>query len=153
MKCTVVLFATVMAMVSCSKDDEESQPPTNTELITRSAWKFEDAGADLDKNGSIDFSLADQIPDCVLDNTLTLSTGGTGAVDAGAVKCDPSEPQSAPVTWSFANNETALTIGGAGIIGISGQFKIVTLNETSLALSKDTVFQGASTALVVKLKH
>jgi hypothetical protein len=74
-------------------------------------------------------------------------------VDAGTTKCDPSDPQSAAITWSFANNETALNIGGAGIIGISGQFKIVTLNETTLALSKDTTYQGASTALVVQLKH
>jgi hypothetical protein len=153
MKLYILTMAVCFAFLSCDKDSPDDDGATKTELITSSAWKFEDAGADPDKNGSIDISLASQLPACLTDNTLTLSAGGSGTVDEGAAKCDPSVPQSTPVTWSFAGNETLLNIGGGGLLGITGQFKIVTLTSANLALSKDTTLQGLQSSFVIRLKH
>lgn len=152
MKYIIIASVICLGFLSCEKDDSNNTP-TKTALITQSAWKYDDAGADLDKNGSIDFSFTSQIPPCVTDNTLTLRTDGTGTVDEGATKCDASDPQTTAVTWSFANNETTLNLGGGGLLGISGQMKIVTLDQTNLTLSKDTTYQGTQVAFVLKLKH
>jgi hypothetical protein len=153
MKCFILTMAVCFAFISCDKDSSDNNSPTKTELITKAAWKFEDAGADADKNGTIDISLTSQLPTCLTDNTLTLSGGGSGTVDEGASKCDPSLPQSTAVTWSFASNETFLNLGGSGLLGITGQFKIVTLTDVNLALSKDTTLQGFQSSFVIKLKH
>jgi hypothetical protein len=153
MKYFIVAIAICFGSVACQKDSSSSSGTTKTDLITKSSWKFEDVGGDANKDGTIDLSLSSQLPDCVKDNFLTLSSNGSGVVDEGTLKCDVSDPQTTAVTWSFANNESSLNLGGAGIIGIGGQFKIVTLNETNLSLSKDTTLQGLPVALVVKLKH
>ncbi len=153
MKHLLPTIAVCLAFAACTKNNSNTNEPTKTDLITSGPWKYEDAGADADRNGTIDLSITSSIPACVLDNTLNLSADGTGTVDEGASKCNAADPQTNAVTWSFANNESALNIGGSGVIGISGQFKILTLTATSLTLSKDTTFQGLSTAMVVKLKH
>ena len=153
MKFFIPTIIACLVFIACDKDDsDDNNTPTKTELITKSAWKFDDAGADADKNGSIDVSFASQLPACQTDNTLTLSTGGTGTVDEGTTKCDPSLPQTIPVTWGFASNETLLNLGGGGLLGITGQFKIVTLTDGNLALSKDTSLLGFQ-SFVIKLKH
>jgi hypothetical protein len=152
MKYFIFVSVICLGFLSCKKDSSSSGP-SKTELITQSSWKYDDAGADLDKNGTVDFSFTSQIPACVIDNTLTLQTGGTGTVDEGATKCDPSTPQTAAITWGFTNNETSLNLGGGGLLGISGQFKIVTLDQNNLSLSRDTTYQGAQVAFVLKLKH
>jgi hypothetical protein len=154
MKFFIPTIIVCLVFISCDKDDSDNNnTPTKTELITKSAWKFDDAGADADKNGSIDISFASQLPACLTDNTLTLSAGGSGTVDEGTTKCDPSLPQTTPVTWNFVSNETFLNLGGGGLLGITGQFKIVTLTDANLALSKDTTFQGLQSSFVIKLKH
>jgi hypothetical protein len=151
MKYFILTIAVCFVFGACEKDSSDS--PTKTELITKSAWKFDDAGADADKNGTVDISFASQLPSCLTDNSLTLSADGSGMVDEGAAKCDLSLPQTTAVTWSFSNNETSLNLGGSGLLGITGQFKIVTLNDANLALSKDTTFQGFQSSFVIKLKH
>ena len=98
-------------------------------------------------------SLSDDLPDCVKDNTLSLSANGSGTVDEGASKCDQSSAQSTTISWSFANNETVLQLGGDGIAGINGNVKIVTLDQNNLVLSKDTTYMGLAAALVLKLTH
>ncbi|HEU4634279.1 MAG TPA: hypothetical protein VFS22_09855 [Flavisolibacter sp.] len=153
MKLFILAMAVCIVFISCDKDSSDNNGPTKTELITKASWKFEDAGADATKDGSIDISFASQLPTCLTDNTLTLSAGGSGTVDEGTSKCDPSIPQSTAVTWSFANNESFLNLGGGGLLGITGQFKIVTLTDASLALSKDTTLQGLQSSFIIKLKH
>lgn len=147
----VAILISSVVFFSCKKNTVTVA--TKTELITKGAWKYDDAGADLDKNGTIELSISAQLKPCMMDNTISFSANGTGTVDEGALKCDAASPQTLPVTWSFSNNENSLNLGGAGVLGIGGQFKIVTLTETQLSLSKDTTYQGAPVAFVVQLKH
>ncbi|HJW16010.1 MAG TPA: hypothetical protein VJ499_02770 [Flavisolibacter sp.] len=151
MKFLILTICFSLFLFSCKKDSTTSA--TKTDLITKAAWKFQDAGADMDKNGTIDFSISSQLQDCEKDNTLMLHTDGTGILDEGATKCDPSDPQSSNVNWSFSNNESFLNFTGAGILGISGQFKILSLTETALSFSKDTTLNGTAISLLIQLKH
>ncbi len=153
MKNAILTICVCFLFLSCKKDSSDSTGASKTELITKSSWKYDDAGADLDKNGGIDISATSQLQPCQTDNTLTLNSTGTGTVDEGATKCDAATPQSLPVTWNFSNNESSLVLGGGGLLGISGQFKIVTLTETALAFSKDTTYLGAPVSFLIKLKH
>jgi hypothetical protein len=143
----------LIANTGCSKDDSASGE-TKTELITKSSWKYENAGGDIDKNGTIDMPPpASLLQPCITDNFLVLNADGTGTIDEGATKCDPTLQQTTSASWSFSNNETVLNLSGNGLWGISGQFKIVTLNSTQLHLSKDTTISGIPLALLIQLKH
>lgn len=147
------LFALSVVSLSCDKNDNDSNGENKTEIIAQGSWKYDNAGIDQDKNGTIDLPLpAGTIPACATDNTVTFSTNGTGIVDEGSTKCNTGDPQTFPFTWSFANNETTLNIGGGNVLGASGQFKIVELSATKLTLSKDTVIV-IPVAIVVSLKH
>ncbi len=154
--CIPALLLLLSFSWGCQKDSkEEPAPDPKTTLITAAPWKYENAGVDGDRNGSIDVPLLTPLPACVLDNFLTLSAGGTGSVDEGAAKCDASIPQSTSATWSFASNQTVLNLGGSGLFGVSGQFKIIELSTTRLYLSKDTTLPGRPVpiALIIQLKH
>ena len=151
MKKLLFFLPALILIASCDKDDDDDQPAgkTKTELITQTSWKFEKAGIDNDKNGTIDQDLSSQINACVKDNTLKFETNNTGVSDEGGTKCSTNSPQSLPFTWSFASNETAVNITGNAVLGFGGQYKIITLSETNMSLSKDTTLPiiGASTVV------
>lgn len=137
----------MMIVTSCQKDEEEV-PPTKTELIIRSGWKFDRATAGTygDVSAYIDA--------CYKDNVITFSNGGTGTVNEATVICAPSTAGS--FTWSFTNGETVLNTSSPLFPGGTGTFTIVTLNETNLVLSMPfTLPPPISQTVVIEitLKH
>jgi len=151
----LICLSFCFAFLGCQKDNSKSSAPTKTELITKSSWKYDNAGIDLDRNGVIDIPPpAGTLEACDTDNFLLLAANGTGTVDEGPTKCVAGFPQSAPLTWSFSSNETVLNLNGGGVLGINGQFKILELTDIKLSLSKDTTipFFGP-VALIANLKH
>ncbi|MBA2746348.1 MAG: hypothetical protein H0U44_09000 [Flavisolibacter sp.] len=145
----------VLGFAACKKSDPDPVV-TNTDLITSGSWKFETGGIDTDGNGSIDLTMgAGLLAPCIADNFADFSANGTGVANEGATKCDPAAPQTEPFTWAFTNNETRLNITGLNLFGLGNNFKITTLTETRLGLSKDTTLPGfpAAISLVVHLKH
>ncbi len=135
------LFAFLFALLvlgGCQKDDSSgSTPKTKTELITSSAWKYNDAKIDTDNNGTGDQPIpAGFVEACQLDNTITFTSNGSGSIDEGPTKCDDADPQSLPFTWSFTSNETMINFSSAVFAGIGGDFKIVSLTETELIISQ-----------------
>jgi hypothetical protein len=148
----LALAALSVMFFACDKEDEPDEP-TRTQTITQASWKLDVAGIDQDKDGDIDVTITSQIPSCMADNTLTLASNGSGTVDEGTVKCNASDPQTSPVTWSFTNNETTLNMNSS-FVGMGGQSKILALTTTSLSLSKDSTlpFFG-NVAVIVNLKH
>lgn len=119
---------------------------TNTELITQTSWKFDNA-----KVSGVDVSSLLQA--CETDNILTFSSAGTGTVDEGATKCNSSDPQTNPFTWNFASNETVLHISAVLFTGGGSDFNIVTLNDTQLVLSQNITVSGSTQNAVVTFKH
>ena len=145
------LMISFLLLPACSKDDKQ---PTKTEILTNGIWKFDNGGIDQDKNGTVDINFTTAIlPACVFDNTVSFSSNGTGVTDEGLNKCNPAGPQTTPFNWNFVSNETAINISGSGLLGISGQFKIVELSDTRFGLSKDTAVSGFNVSMIVNLKH
>jgi hypothetical protein len=133
-------FLSLVVLGSCQKDDDGTpapSPKTKQELIASSAWKYNDAKIDTDNNGTGDVALpAGVVEACQTDNTILFTTNGAGTIDEGATKCDNADPQSIPFTWSFSSNETVINFSSAIFAGVGGDFKIISLTETELVLSK-----------------
>ena len=147
----IILSIIAIAFSSCKKDESD---PSKTTILAEQSWKFNNAGLDPNKDGTIDTDVSSQVAACLKDNTVSFSSNGSGSVDEGATKCNTSDPQTLPLTWSFASNETLININGNAIAGKGGQYKVVVLTNTQLSLSKDTTVPliGATT-FVVNLKH
>ena len=152
-----ILAIFTFVFVGCDKDDSSSPgttTPSNTTILTQQSWTFNNAGLDPNKDGTIDTDVSSQVPACLKDNSVTFASNGNGTVDEGGTKCNTTDPQTVPFTWSFASNETMININGNAIAGKGGQYKVVALSSTQLSLSKDTTVAiiGATT-FVVNLKH
>ena len=117
-------FSTVL-FNSCDKTDEA--PPTPTDHITRSSWKFSSA-----KAGGFDVTA--QVPACFKDNTMTFAINGTGTISEGANVCTPPSPTS--FTWTFQNNGSQINLSTPIVSGGSGTFTIVKLDEVTFVVSQ-----------------
>jgi hypothetical protein len=150
----VVLFS--LWLMACNKDDKG---PTKTEMLTSTTWKYDNGGIDQNHDGTVDFTFEQTgvVQPCMLDNTGKFNADGTGMTDEGSTKCTVNAPQTLPFNWSFANNEAALNISGTGLFGLGGQFKVNTLTETQLGISKDTTVTVSgltmTVTLIANLKH
>ena len=126
---TVFCF-TALFFTNCDKNETPAPPPpTKTELITKSSWKFSTALA-----GSTDVSNAPQLA-CFKDNIITFSTNLTGNINEGTNICSPTTAGS--FTWNFASSETILHISTVLITGGSNDFTLVSLTETQLVVSQN----------------
>jgi hypothetical protein len=143
----LVVLSMSLFFAACSKSDDSSTPKTKTQLITQASWKFSNAKV----NGADVSSL---IQTCQKDNILTFSsTGGSGTLDEGPVKCSGSDPQTTPFTWSFTNNEGTLHVSQVFFTGGSSDFTIVSLTETELVVSQDINISGTTQTAVVTFIH
>jgi hypothetical protein len=145
-KFILAFLSMILVFTACKKDSDNNTPKTNTDLLVQGSWKFDNATV-----GGSDVSSL--IQGCQKDNTLTFAAGGTGTLDEGATKCNSSDPQSSPFTWSFATNETVLHVSATLFTGGSSDFNIVTLNETQLVLSQNINIAGTSQNAIVSFKH
>ncbi len=117
---TLIIAALAFLTISSCKKEEEKK--SKTDLLTASAWKPKSMIYD-----PIDDVPADEIEDCDKDDAVKFNTGGAGTLNAGTIKCDPSDPQTEPFTWAFAASETQLILFGE-------TYSIVTLDANSLVL-------------------
>ena len=132
---------------ACSKSDSSTPPKTKTQLLTQASWKFSNAKV----NGADVSSL---IQACQKDNILTFSsTGGSGTLDEGPSKCNSTDPQTTPFTWSFMTNETVLHVSTVFFTGGSSDFTIVSLTETELVVSQNINISGTTQTAVVTFIH
>lgn len=127
---------------------------TKTQLLAKSAWRFDHAGLDLDNNGTIDSPVpAGILENCDTDGTLTFNANGTGVGDEGPTKCDAADPQTANFNWSLKNNETVINISNVLFGGLTGDFKLLGVSETELSLEKAVSSGGLTVNAIVVLKH
>jgi hypothetical protein len=153
----LAIMATVFMTVlpACSKDDDDPAPAeTKTELLVKSTWKFEKAEA------GIIGDVSSQLEPCLKDNLLIFAAAsssaisGTGTVDEGTTKCDPSDPQTASFTWELINSGAVLRSSVVIFPGGSKDFTIVSLTATSLVLSQQMAIDPyPATTVTVTLKH
>lgn len=149
----LLLLGLSLVTFSCKKSEVAAQ--TNTQLIASSAWKYDNSGLDVNKDGVIETSVpAGYLLQCDLDNQITFKTDGTGFVDEGATKCDLADPQTAPFTWSFKNGETEINFSSPVFSSFGGDVKIKSLTATKLELQKELNIGAPVTVnIIVNLKH
>ena len=160
MKYRFLLAALALGLVSCDKDEDDPPAgPTKTEMLTASEWKYDNGGADQNGDGTIDFTFEQTgvVQPCRLDNTAKFNTDNSGLTNEGATKCNMADPQTAPFTWNFLNNETTIFVTGSGFFGFGGQFKVKNLTTTSFTVTKDTTINFGSIPMAVtviaNMKH
>ena len=123
---STVLCFTALFFTNCDKND--NPPPSNTDYITKSSWKFSSA-----KAGGIDVTA--QVPACFKDNTITFFANGSGTISEGANICSPPAPPN--FTWTFQNNGTEINLSTPLLTGGSTVFTIVTpINDVNLVVSQ-----------------
>src|SRR5688500_4121499 len=125
------LLLTALSFNSCSKDDNDDNNSGNASaLITASSWKYSDSGLDMNSDGIKEASLPPgfTLSACETDNTITFKSDNTGWIDEGPTKCNATNPQTVPFTWTLKNNNTEISFSTALFAGINGDLKIIELN-------------------------
>jgi hypothetical protein len=141
MKKIVLTFASVVALslslMSCSKKDDPkpsnttTTPTTSTDtktLLTTGSW-IEVKSTIKKKNSDVD-SVSTTPEPCDADDLITYKSDGTYVSDAGATKCDPTDPQTE-----------------SGGYTLSADGKTITDNEFPIP---QTILEISSTKLVIK---
>jgi lipocalin-like protein len=153
----VALLIGGLCFSACKKGDNDK---TNTEKISLAAWKYDKAEIDINKDGTGDLPVPDsQIEPCEKDNLITFKADGTGTIDEGATKCDQSDPQSMPFTWTFKTNETVINFPTAIVAGVDGDVTLVSLSETAMVLKKEVdgfpviIAPTGKATVILTLKH
>jgi hypothetical protein len=128
--------------ISCSKNDDPAPPAgkTKTEFITKAPWKFE----------SIDPALAQTYITCFIDNTVTFTADGKGTCPDTGTQCNPATGN---FNWNFTDSESKLHLDATLIPAGSGDFSIITLNETNLVVSQTITSPVGPVLITVTFKH
>ncbi len=138
------LAISFLFIAGCGKDSTPA-PPTKTDYISQSPWKFDHAiagGSDI--SGSINA--------CFKDNIATFTAAGNMTLDEGANVCSPS--YAGPYTWAFQSGETILHLSAPIFTGGSSDFTLVSVNATNLVVSQTmTVAPFPPTTVEVTFKH
>lgn len=135
-----VLCFTILTFSNCNKND--NPPPSNTDYITKSSWKFSSAKA----SGT---DVTAQVPACFKDNTILFVANGSGTISEGANVCSPASPTT--FTWVFQNNGSEINMSTPLVSGGSGVFTIVTLNDVNLVVSQNMTIPPSTTPVLVEL--
>jgi hypothetical protein len=134
-----------------SSNNNTNDPSARTVLLTKASWKFDTSGADFNKDGIIDAG-DNTLEPCFKDNTYQFNTDSTGTADNGALKCNVSDPQTFPFTWSFSNKGDSVISSNADPILANG-INIFSMTDTKIVLYKDTSAFGQNFWYVISLKH
>lgn len=146
MKQLLALLAMAVIFASCKKKD-----PTPSDYLTKSKWKLESVTVFAQ-----DFS--GNIKACQKDNLYQFNINKSITAYEGATKCNDTAANSkTDGNWSLQNADQQLSLSGSSIaesFGLSGNLTvdIVTLNETLLAVKKDTSIQGLKTTINISFK-
>jgi hypothetical protein len=137
---------------ACKKNTSSSDNSSSrVTLITQASWKYDTAGADLNRDGIIDIGDTTILP-CFKDNTYLFNKDSTGIADNGALKCSPTDPQTFPFTWSFTSAGDSVLKSDADPL-LAGGINIYSITSTKLILYKDTTALGIKLWYLVYLKH
>lgn len=130
----------VIVMNGCSKgDDDTPAPKTKTELLTTGTWKYD----------KIDPTLAESYITCFKDNIITFTADGKGTCPDTGVQCNP---VTGNFNWNFTDSETKIHLDATLIPAGTQDFTIVTLTETTLALSQ-TITSPVTATITITFKH
>lgn len=93
----------MLVLFSCKKDEKSKSDL----LIDGGCWKHTKSEAYNTDNSTWENVIIDA---CDNDDCLTFNSGGTLTFDEGAIKCDPTDPQTSSGSWTLSSDETTLTL-------------------------------------------
>lgn len=133
------------SLAACKKKD-----PTPSDYLTKSKWKLESVTAFAQ-------DISGNIKACQKDNLYQFNSNKSITAYEGATKCnDTAASSKTDGNWSLQNADKQLILSGSSIaesFGVSSMtVDIVTLNETLLAVKKDTSIQGLKTTINISFK-
>ena len=146
----IILASLALALFNfnCSKKDDITGK-TNTELIIGD-WKITgitfSPAYDYDGDGFKETNAFNKMEACEKDDVISFLTGGVWKHDEGALKCDPSDPQTTTGVWSLSTNQTTLNIDG-------DLMEIKFLSNTSLTLESAFTELGVTYTQTITFKH
>ena len=128
----ILLLAFPLLMTQCSKDDDDNDNQTPSELIIGS-WQVtaDVVTPPLDFGSGPISDLYSILDACDKDDLYIIKANGVGEFNEGASKCDPADPQSEPFSWSLQDNGTVLVISDGSS---SANFQVAQLNQTTMKL-------------------
>jgi hypothetical protein len=131
--------------ISCKKNDPALSAKES--LLTSGSWKIE----------SISFispsvSFLSPMQSCFADNIYTFSSNHFGNMFEYSMVCPDAYPNNL-FKWAFTNNDTLINIGMITLNGLSGPFKVLTLNQTQLTIGKEVTRSSVTGMYVMYFKH
>lgn len=142
-----VTFSILLFAAACKKASEPT-PPTRTEMLTSSPWKWV-AGTvtpayDIFGDGKpINGDYFTKAPKCWQDDIYTFTSANKFTHDEGATKCDPADPQIySQGTWAFETNEGVIRIKTSSNSSDDSIWQINELTSTSLKVVETYVENG-----------
>jgi len=129
---TLLIAVCISSFFSCKKSDTAKL--SNTQLITQRSWKLVAFTQTL-PGGEVQDMYA-PMSACYRDDEFVYRANLTYEANAGAVKCNDTDPQVfSSGTWKFINNETAVERIVTSGLGIgTTTYSVTTLTETTLQL-------------------
>lgn len=146
---TSLLMIATLSFTSC-KPDQDPPKPVHTDLLTKAPWKFENAGMDLNGDGTIDVG---DLESCQTDDIVTFFKNNVANFDPKEQKCDPDDVAET-VKWSWRDAEQKslrISYNDGSADDISD---ILELSETRLVLKQ--IEPGASAGIadfIIVFKH
>jgi Lipocalin-like domain len=133
-------FALLFALIFTSCKD--SGPATLTETLAANPWKITASNYDEDGPGPI--VSVNNLDDCEKDNTFVFKSDKTVTINAGAIKCNPSDAATESATWVLSADEKTLTLVPSAL-PIQLVYTVLSFTETEIKVSYPDLFGGVGT--------
>jgi hypothetical protein len=137
-----LLITALTTTLSCEKDKDEPAVKTKTELLTTGTWKLTSYTSNpaYDWYGTGDYAtdILAALNPCEADGFDTYKTNGIVEINEGALKCNPSDPQTFSASWAFTDNENKILYDGFD------EYELVELTATTMRLQSTFVENGVS---------
>ena len=144
MKKTLLFLGTIAVLSGCKKSDESpATASSRTDLLTAKSWRL--AAVTVTANG-LPVPSSVFIEDCDKDDTFKFNADKTLVQDAGASKCNTSDPQTQAGTWAFNSDQSKLTIAVPNS-PLNGDGDIKELTATSLHIYGTRSLSGLALTL------
>ena len=119
MKKTILLTSifAITIITSCKKSESTTASKSKSEYLVASPWKQTSVTINpgIVVGGVTITDLFLLMQACQKDDTRKFNTGGSGVMDEGVSKCDPTDPQTTPFTWSLISSDSKLVMNdGSG---------------------------------------
>jgi hypothetical protein len=146
-KILIPVCAAVLLLGACKKDN--GSDASKTETLQKGKWKMTEAKLTFDLGEQ---DLYGSFDDCVKDNLYKFNTDMTITNDAGALKCDASEPQTTTDgSWMLTSGDKKIMITGSSITQGFGSMEadITQLDNNTFKVRKDTTFSSFNAVIHV----